>query len=111
MLCCPVPVFCVRLRLRRQCLTLEGALQEQYQAALEAAPDQAAQQRAVYLANSAAARLKLEEFSAAASDCSAALALEPAAGLQIKALTRRSQAYEKLDELDRALADYEKVRV
>ena len=64
----------------------------------------------MYFANCAAARLKLGEFSAAASDCGAALALEPAVPLQIKALTRRSQAYEKLDELDRALADYEKVR-
>lgn len=66
--------------------------------------------RAVLFANSAAARLKLEQFAEAAKDCSACLALEPHTKLEIKALTRRSIAYEKLDDLDRALADYEKVQ-
>ena len=50
----------------------------------------------------------MEEFAEAAKDCSASLALEPPVPLQIKALTRRSLAYEKLDDLERALADYEK---
>ena len=84
-------------------------LQELYKEALDSLPEGATQQRAVLFANSAAARIKLEEFAEAAKDCSAALALEPLPSLQIKALTRRSLAYERLDDLDRAFADYEKV--
>jgi tetratricopeptide (TPR) repeat protein len=80
-----------------------------YEAALDVAPERASQQRAVFFANSAAVRLKLEEWAEAAKDCSAALELEPPVVLQAKVLGRRSMAYEKLDDLDRALADHEKV--
>lgn len=73
------------------------------------APERAKQQRAVYYANSAAANLKLEQFAEAAKNCTAALATEPPASLEIKALTRRSTAYEKLDDLEQAMADHEKV--
>lgn len=90
-------------------LGLTSRLQETYKRAVELAPDSAAQQRAVYLANSAAAHIKLEQFAEAAKDCGAALALQPPESLQVKALTRRSGAYEKLDDLERALLDYEKV--
>lgn len=79
-----------------------------YKQALDGLPEGASQLRAVLFANSAAVRIKLEEYAEAAKDCSAALALEPPQPLQVKALTRRSMAYEKLDDLDRALADYEK---
>ena len=84
-------------------------MQELYKEALDSLPEGGKQQRAVLFANAAAARIKLEEFAEAAKDCSAALALDPPTSLQIKALTRRSLAYEKLDDLDRAFADYEKV--
>ena len=84
-------------------------LQDLYREALDSLPEGALQQRAVLYANSAAARIKLEDFAEAAKDCSASLALEPPTSLQIKALSRRSLAYEKLDDLDRAFADYEKV--
>lgn len=82
---------------------------EKYERAIDTAPERAAPQRAVFFANSAAVRLKLEEWAAAAKECSAALELEPHAALQLKVLGRRSIAYEKLDDLDRALADHEKV--
>ena len=84
-------------------------LQEKYNEALALAPEKAAQQRAVYFANSAAVHLKLQQYAEAAKDASAALDLEPSTSLRIKALTRRSNAYEKLDDLDRALMDMEKV--
>jgi len=84
-------------------------LQEKYNQALDVAPEKASQQRAVFFANSAAVRIRLEEWAEAAKDCSAALGLEPPVGLQQKVLGRRSIAYEKLDDLDRALADHEKV--
>lgn len=80
-----------------------------YKEALDALPEGATQQRAVLYANMAATRIKLEEYAEAAKDCSASLALEPPTALEIKALSRRSLAYEKLDDLERALADYEKV--
>jgi tetratricopeptide (TPR) repeat protein len=81
---------------------------ERYSAALEAAPAEAAAapQRAVYFANRGACHLKLEQWAEAAQDCSAALDLQPQ---YAKALLRRSTAYEKLDDLERALADAQKV--
>ena len=85
-------------------------LQELYKQALELLPEESKQQQAVLHSNSAAVRIKLEEYAEAAKECSAALALEPAQSLQIKTLSRRALAYEKLDDLDRALADYEKVQ-
>ena len=82
--------------------------QAKYSAALEAAPsDGAAAQRAVYFANRAACQLKLGAPAEAAHDCSAALDLNPA---YTKVLLRRAAAWEALDDLERALADAQKVR-
>lgn len=79
---------------------------ERYAAALDAAPEAAAAQRAVYHGNRAAAYLKLEQWTEAAQECSAALELEPG---YIKVLLRRCTAYEKLEDLERALMDAQKV--
>ncbi|PSC68655.1 Tetratricopeptide repeat 1 [Micractinium conductrix] len=79
---------------------------DKYAAALEAAPEAAAAQRSVYHCNRAAAHLKLGQWAEAAQECSAALELQEG---YTKALLRRSTAYEKLDDLERALADAQKV--
>lgn len=78
---------------------------QQYNDALEAAPTHA-QQRAVYQANSAACHLALENWKECVHCCTDALAID---ATYVKALRRRMTAYEKLDELDRALADATKV--
>lgn len=60
----------------------------------------------MYLGNRAACWLKLGQPAEAAHDCSEALELQPG---YIKVLLRRSSAYEALDDLERALADAQKV--
>ncbi|EFN52759.1 hypothetical protein CHLNCDRAFT_26451, partial [Chlorella variabilis] len=77
-----------------------------YAAALDAAPEGATRQRAVYHGNRAACHLQLEQHAEAAQECTAALELDPQ---YTKVLLRRSTAYESLDDLERALADAEKV--
>lgn len=79
--------------------------QVQYSAALQMAPA-ASSQRAVYFANRAACALKLQQWSDAMKDCSAAVAIDPN---YTKAYLRRATAYEESDDLDRSLADYDKV--
>ncbi|GMH32878.1 hypothetical protein BSKO_00712 [Bryopsis sp. KO-2023] len=60
----------------------------------------------VYHANRAACQLALSNFSEAIQDCTRALEVN---GNYVKALMRRSSAYEKLDELEKALEDAKKV--
>lgn len=76
-----------------------------YEEALEIAPSDA-QQRAIYLANSAACHLALDNWKECVQCCTDALAID---ATYIKALRRRMNAYEKLDELDHALADGKQV--
>jgi len=52
--------------------------------------------------------MKLERFEECVRRCSKAIALHPSYG---KALARRAQAYEKLDDIERAFEDYEKAVV
>lgn len=75
--------------------------QKLYSEAVDAAPERA-RERAVYFANRAACHLKRGAHAEAAADCSAALEMQPH---YLKALLRRSTAYEALDDLERALAD------
>ena len=56
-------------------------------------------------ANAGACLMKLERFEECVRRCSKAIALHPSYG---KALARRAQAYEKLDDIERAFEDYEK---
>ena len=56
-------------------------------------------------ANAGACLMKLESFEECIRRCSKAIALHPRYG---KAHARRAQAYEKLDDVERALEDYEK---
>ena len=80
-------------------------MQHKYSEALAAAPDTSVE-RAVFLANMAACYLKLEQYQEAANNCTAALELDKN---YMKALMRRSLAYEQLDDLEHALADAEAV--
>ena len=82
--------------------------QAKYGEALRTAPEAAAQQRAVYFANLAACHLKSGHHEDAVQDAACALELEPG---YVKALMRRSAAYEHLDDLEHALADSQKVAV
>ena len=80
--------------------------QERYSDALEEAPFTAPLQRSVYFANRAACHLKLESFSEAIIDCSAALELHPN---YIKALMRRAASLEAIKNYDEALMDLRRV--
>ncbi|KAG2499647.1 hypothetical protein HYH03_002586 [Edaphochlamys debaryana] len=77
-----------------------------YNAALDEAPASCSAQRSVYFSNLGAANIKQGAFAAAVQHCTAALELEP--GYQ-KALMRRCEAFERLDELDHALTDAKKL--
>ena len=81
-------------------------LQAKYGEALRGAPEAAAQQRAVYFANLAACHLRSGHYEDAVQDSAAALELDP---YYVKALMRRSAAYEHVDDLEHALADSQKV--
>ena len=61
--------------------------------------------RAVYLSNRAACRVKLGSHTQAAEDCTAAIAEDDTF---VKAYLRRSAARERLDDLEGALADAER---
>ncbi len=78
---------------------------DKYNDAIQTAPEQAPQQ-AVYFANIAACHVKLGNHSDAIKACTEALAVDPA---YVKALARRSAAYEATNELERALADAKQV--
>ena len=60
----------------------------------------------MYAANKAAVQMKRENWKEAIRDCSEALSLDPA---YVKALLRRAAGYEKIDDLEHSLQDYEKV--
>mmetsp|Transcript_4489 Transcript_4489/g.5202 ORF Transcript_4489/g.5202 Transcript_4489/m.5202 type:complete len:228 (-) Transcript_4489:34-717(-) len=81
---------------------------EYYSDALDYAPEEDSfnYSKAVYYSNRAACFLYLKRYEEVIDDCTFALELEPR---YVKALTRRSQAYEALDELESALEDMNKV--
>lgn len=60
----------------------------------------------MYFANLAACHLKSGHHEDAVADAAAALELDPG---YVKALMRRAAAYERLDDLEHALADSQKV--
>ncbi|DAZ98603.1 TPA: hypothetical protein N0F65_001022 [Lagenidium giganteum] len=81
---------------------------ECYTTALKLCPveEDLAYNRAVYFNNRGACLLKLGRAEEAVDDCSQAIDLSPK---YVKALTRRAEAYEKLDRLEEALKDYDAV--
>jgi tetratricopeptide (TPR) repeat protein len=84
----------------------DALMQAKYEEALQKAPEASTKQRAVYYANLAACHLKCKQFEDAVQDSTAALELDPT---YVKALMRRSAAYEELDDLEHSLADSQKV--
>ncbi|KNC46902.1 RNA polymerase II-associated protein 3 [Thecamonas trahens ATCC 50062] len=61
---------------------------------------------AVYPANRAMAHLKMKDYKATIRDCSRSIALDPT---YFKSYARRASAYEALDKLVEAKADYERL--
>lgn len=82
-------------------------LQGRYRQAAEAAPESAAVQRAIYHCNEAAVQLKLQAWTDAAKAASRAIELDDK---YVKGYSRRATAYQELDDLEHALADYQKVQ-
>eukprot|EP00877_Chromochloris_zofingiensis_P001372 jgi/Chrzof1/11235/Cz05g28300.t1 len=64
------------------------------------------QQRSVYFANLAACYVKMGQHKQAIEQCTSALAIDP---VYIKALMRRSGAFQALDDLEHALQDAKRV--
>merc|ERR1712137_184436 len=62
--------------------------------------------RAVYYGNRAACYQNLLEYEKVVEDCTASLALDEK---YVKVLSRRADAYEKLDKLEEALEDHKKI--
>ncbi|XP_002741398.1 uncharacterized protein LOC100373793 [Saccoglossus kowalevskii] len=63
-------------------------------------------ERSIMYSNKAACHVRTENYEEAISDCSKAIELH---STYVKALLRRAQTYEKLEKLDEALEDYQKV--
>ena len=82
-------------------------MQDLYGDGLLLAPE-GQQIRAVLFGNRAACYLELQSYKEAAKDCSNSIYID---GAYLKALHRRSKAYEGLDDMDHAMKDVEKVRV
>ncbi|TDH70723.1 hypothetical protein CCR75_004242 [Bremia lactucae] len=81
---------------------------ECYTTALKLCPseEEYAYNRAVYFSNRAACLLRLGRTEESIDDCTQAVTLSPT---YVKALLRRAEAYEKLDKLEEALADFDAV--
>lgn len=82
-----------------------SAARELYTAAIEAAPEKA-KEKSVYLANRAAVGLALEDYKSVVEDCTESLKINAE---YTKALQRRAIAFEKLEEEEKALEDFQKV--
>ncbi|CAI5742761.1 unnamed protein product [Hyaloperonospora brassicae] len=81
---------------------------ECYTTALKLCPtdDEYAYNRAVYFSNRAACLLRIGRTEESIDDCTQAVTLSPT---YVKALLRRAEAFEKMDKLEEALADYDAV--
>ncbi|KAI9920871.1 hypothetical protein PsorP6_001752 [Peronosclerospora sorghi] len=81
---------------------------ECYTTALKLCPaeEDYAYNRAVYFNNRAACLLRLGRKEESVEDCTQAVTLSPT---YVKAFLRRAEAFEKLDKLEEALADYDAV--
>ncbi|GFW72750.1 tetratricopeptide repeat protein 1 [Trichonephila clavipes] len=77
-----------------------------YTQALNTCPLKFENDRSILYANRAAARISLEKNDAAVLDCNKAIELNPN---YLKALLRRAQLHKKMDSLERALEDYQKI--
>lgn len=101
-------VDCERLKQEGNAAYTRGDYDEAlqlYWQAIDTAPE-GAQQRAVYLCNAAACYLKKEMWQLAVEQCTAALSINDT---YLKALMRRAQALQQLDDLERALPDAQRV--
>ncbi|CAH0489056.1 unnamed protein product [Peronospora farinosa] len=81
---------------------------ECYTTALKLCPaeEEYAYSRAVYFSNRAACLLRLGRTEESVDECTQAVTLSPT---YVKALLRRAEAFEKLDKLEEAVADFDAV--
>ncbi|GBM58329.1 Tetratricopeptide repeat protein 1 [Araneus ventricosus] len=77
-----------------------------YTQALNTCPLKYQNDRSILYANRAAARISLDKKEEAVLDCNKAIELNPN---YLKALIRRAQLHKKMDNLERALEDYQKI--
>eukprot|EP00668_Euglena_longa_P029433 GGOE01036781.1.p1 GENE.GGOE01036781.1~~GGOE01036781.1.p1 ORF type:complete len:642 (+),score=115.20 GGOE01036781.1:65-1990(+) len=89
---------------RFRCKDWAGALQH-YTTAMDKA---GSEEKVMILANRAAAFLELHKYSEAVQDCSAVLAIQPR---HPKAWYRRGVAHQCLNQFERALADFEQLKL
>ena len=78
----------------------------QYNLALEVCPLSFTEDRAILMANKAAALIKMDQKVEAIEQCNEAIQLNPK---YVKAFLRREQTYEEMDKTHEALKDFEKV--
>lgn len=79
---------------------------QSYTEALRSCPLSRSEERAVFYANRAAAKVQLERKESAIDDCKKAVELNPN---YVRAYMRRAKLYEETDKLDESLEDYKKV--
>lgn len=79
---------------------------DNYTKALRLCPLENQTERSVLYSNRAASKIQLNYKKPAVNDCCRALELNPS---YVRAYLRRAKLYEDLDNLDKSLADYEKV--
>ncbi|GIY83832.1 tetratricopeptide repeat protein 1 [Caerostris darwini] len=77
-----------------------------YTQALNTCPLKFQNDRSILYANRAAARIVLEKKEEAVLDCNKAIELNPN---YVKALLRRAQLHKKMENLEKALEDYQKI--
>ena len=79
---------------------------KQYNRALEVCPLSFTEDRAILMANKAAALIKMDQKVEAIEQCSEAIQLNPK---YVKALLRRGQTYEETDKPHDAMKDFQQV--
>ena len=79
---------------------------KQYNRALEVCPLSFTEDRAILMANKAAALIKMDQKVEAIEQCNEAIQLNPK---YVKAFLRRGHIYEEMDKTHEALKDFEKV--
>jgi len=77
-----------------------------YSDALSFCPLKQTRDRAVIYANRAACLMKMEKFEPAIQCCTKSIELD---GTYLKPYIRRAESYKKIDKLDEALLDYQKI--
>lgn len=79
---------------------------EKYSEALSLCPMKYTRDRAIIYSNRAACLMKMEKYEAAVQSCTKSIEYDTN---YVKPLVRRAESYKKLDKLEEALQDYQKI--